>query len=97
MVIWKVIFCTSNCTVRIHLHQRMNVLNHIAEISQGLGLSLSQIPLLPWSHHYVVSELYRVQCLSSMKGFLFLLSLYGAVRKKFAFNCGCRPSKIPLA
>lgn len=40
---------------------------------------------------------YQVQWLSSMKGSLFLLSLYGAIRKKIPFKHNCRPSKIPLA
>lgn len=57
MMISRVIFFMSNCIVRIHLHQKMNVLNHIAEISQCLGVPHSQISLLPWSHHHVVSEL----------------------------------------
>lgn len=54
----------------------MDVLNHIAEISQGLELPHSQMSLLPWSHQL------SGWMISSTKGSLFLLGLYGAVRKK---------------
>lgn len=41
--------------VRIHLYQRMNVLNRVAEVFQGLGLACNQKSFT--LHHRVVSEL----------------------------------------
>lgn len=41
--------------VRIHLYQRMNILNRVAEVFQGLGLACNQKSFT--LHHRVVSEL----------------------------------------